>query len=459
MLASTLYRARWYWAYIPLLLMAAFAMWWSITQWQPLPPRTIAIATGIPGTGAADWAPRYRSALDRLGLEVRLVSTPGFSGSAAAVGGDQPLADVGFGMGEDSDAQRRSGQAAPSVSGGEAAAASTPGKAATPADVVTLGAIERQPLWLFTRLGADASLGALRGARLGLPAGDATSAAEVATLLSHAQMKSTDAGVRSVPAELAALELIEGRIDTLAVVASPRSDIVRQLSRDAYLSLMPVPNVAALAARERRLRPFAIPQGAIEVRGDVPPKDLSMVGLNLHLLVNEEAHPALQRLLMDVAQNMHERPSFLQRQGEFPNLRDVDFEVSPVARASAFGARPLAEQVLPYWWAQLAEWIALSALPILIITSWLLSMLPRLLTRRFESVLQVFYGKLAFLQHDVTSELNSRPGEIKRMLASLDELDLAVLELDLPERFAPLWYALRQNIEQTRQAVLAMRSR
>jgi hypothetical protein len=184
-----------------------------------------------------------------------------------------------------------------------------------------------------------------------------------------------------------------------------------------------------------------------------------MVGTNLQLLVTPDMHPALQRALLDAAKEIHEMPGYLQRQGEFPNSRDVDFPLSSVARDMANGVRPRSENFLPYWWAQFAELICFAVLPILLITTLLLAWIPRQFKWQMNAVLQNFYGELKFLEDDVELIASERPIELKNLVQQIDKIEAKVRALDVPNVYTDRWYTLREHIGDARDKILRMRSR
>jgi hypothetical protein len=179
----------------------------------------------------------------------------------------------------------------------------------------------------------------------------------------------------------------------------------------------------------------------------------------LQLAIRAEMHPALQRALLDVASQLHELPSFLQRQGEFPNVADVDFTVSPVAQASTRGNKPWLEQLLPYGWAQRMQWLLLAGLPIVIITLLVLAWIPTWFEWRINALLQNFYGELKFLETEIDPVASERPIEIKNLLQRIDAIDMHVMQLDLPNQYAQRWYTLRSHLATARERLLALRAR
>lgn len=431
---SLLFRKRWLWLYLPVLLCSALLLWLSATVWLPLPPKFLLSASYLPTGGYTTTALRYRELVEARGIRVDTITTQGISGPLKRMLEPQSEVDVGFAQ----------GLLAPSGVTG----------------IVALAAVERQPVWIFTRNAKMTNFAELKGQRVAVASDASTSQSVLELLLQHEQLKSADISltIKDTSANAAAA-LTEGKADAVVIVASGESDIVRLLTRDPNIQMIGIDRVASFVARENKLKPFVMPQGAIEIRGDIPSRDLAMVATNLHLLVQETMHPALQRVLIDVAREIHEMPSFLQRQGEFPTIRDIDFPVSPVATAAANGDRPWLEKLLPYWWAQFVELILYAVLPIVLVTILVLLWIPSLFNWKVNAALQNFYGELKFLETDIEPTASNRPIEIRNLLQRLDDIESKVTALDLPNSYANRWYTLREHIARARERLLNMRAR
>jgi hypothetical protein len=431
---SLLFRKRWLWLYLPVLLCSVLLLWLSVTVWLPLPPKFVLSASYLPTGGYTTTALRYRELVEARGIRVDTITTEGISGPLQRMLVPQSEVDVGFAQGL---------LAPPNATG-----------------IVALAAVERQPVWIFTRNAKITNFAELKGQRIAVASAASTSQSVLELLLQHNQLKLSDINlsVKDTSAAAAAA-LTEDKADAVVIVASGESDTVRLLTREPNIQMIGIDRVASFVARESKLKPFVLPQGAIEIRGDIPSRDLAMVATNLHLLVQEKMHPALQHVLIDVAREIHEMPSFLQRQGEFPTIRDIDFPVSPVATAVANGDRPWLEKLLPYWWAQLAELILYAVLPIVLITILVLLWIPTLFNWKINAALQNFYGELKFLETDIEPTASSRPIEIKNLLQRLDDIEAKVTLLDLPNSYANRWYTLREHIARARERLLSMRAR
>jgi TRAP-type uncharacterized transport system substrate-binding protein len=436
---TLLFSKRWLWLNLLLVLVSGLLLWLSVTRWLPLPPTTMVMAGALPSGSYIATAVRYRDVLEPRGIQVETITTEGAAEPLNRLLERKYKVDAGFAQGL---------LAKPNMNG-----------------VHALAAVERSPIWIFTSVPTVNELAQLKGLRIATPntgnSNTGNSGWEMTQLLlQHVRLTEKDVTLVATKshAETAAA-LIEHRADAVVLNASGDDESVRLLSRAPGVHLIGVERVATLTAREPRLIPFVLPQGAIELRGDIPPNDVAMVGTNLQLLVTPDTHPALQRVLLDAGKEIHETAGFLQRQGEFPNIRDIDFVLSPVAKDMANGERPWIERVLPYWWAQLAELICYAVVPILLMTTFLLIWIPNLFKWKINAVLQNFYGELKFLENDIEPTASNRPIEMRKLLQRLDEIEAKVRALDLPNSHADRWYTLREHIAGARSRLLNLRER
>ncbi len=428
-----LYRRRWAIFYVPVVVLASALLWLSFTRWMPLPPDSIMVASGTPSGGYAALAMQYRKQLEQMGIEVTLATTTQ-SHSALSRLLDDPQVDLALANGLH--------------------AASAKGSA-----VRALAAIEREPLWVFTRMPALKSLADLRGLRLGVPSYDALQPRITDLVLQQASLRAQDVTLQSYERAALANALIDGQVDVVILLGSARNDVVRSLMRADGVQLLGMDHVGKLLARESALRPFVLPQGVIEFRGDVPSRDLTLVGTDLHVLVRAEMHPALQRAVLQAATRIHEMPSFLQQQGEYPSLTGLDFAVSDIALAAGRGQRPWLEELLPYRWAQLAQWLLFAAIPIFLLMIIVLAWIPSWFEWRVQALLQSFYGELKFIETEMDHVASERPIAMRHMLQSIDDIELKIMQLQLPTNHTDHWYTLRSHLSDARDKLLGLRSR
>jgi hypothetical protein len=419
-----LYRSRWWLLYAPLLLLVLSLLHLARTQWLPLPPRQLTLA--VSSAHGEELARRYERELALGGVAVQTLK---------AKTDEQVLEWL------------TQGQA-------DVALAITPSLMVSKANEwVHVGAIERLAVWLFTRMGPGLSSDALKNAAVGWVSFDANDAWLWPELRQQSQLSAAQASATPVTERDGVLALLDGRLDALALVAHAQHPAVARLNREPNIHVMSTRLNRAAASQRGAVHAVALPQGALDVRNNLPGTDTSMLAVYTHLLASPKLPTATQELLWDVASNIHEQAQFLTRQGEFPMMLD-DLGASFQRKD-----RQMAQMLLPYWWAQLAELVLFAVLPIVLCAVFLFSIFPRLFERRFDASLQQFYGELAFLQADLGSEVTGVPKAIARLQEQIEDIERRVMQLQLPENQIHRWYTLRQHVELTRKQILGLRAR
>ena len=430
-----LYRRRWWLFYLPVLLCSGAAIWWAATSWRVLPPSQIVISGGSAQHSYARLAQRYAEQLERMGIRTEIVYAATEAEAAVQLANDkQPGNAVSAGFANTTSVQN-----------------------ANP--VQALAVVGLEPVWIFSSLNGPSNLANAKGLRIAIGPDAASTAIAAKLLLNHAGVKSGDVRFSQLAGEAAAQALADGQVDMVFQVAGEDSLAVQMLTRMGGAQLLSVENAALLASQERPLQLVLLPQGAIELRGDIPPRDLTLVSLQTHLLVKPQTHPALQRALLMAAVEIHEESTFLQRHRQFPSYRGSDFKLSPAALAWSLGSRPWMETMLPYRTAQFAELLLYAILPILALALAVLAWIPRLFDWRINTGLNYFYGELKFLENDLAAIATKSPIALKGLLERLDGIEQKVVAMELPDEYSERWYTLREHLATARDSLLKLRSR
>ena len=437
MILLLIYRKRWWFFYLPVLLATAAALWWSVVVWQPLPPRRMVLAAGAPQGSYAQVAQRYARQLERQGIQVELNYSTNQQDALRQL----------------LDSPGPSAKNAPSVGFAHGIYA-VPGM-----PLQALAVVGREPVWLFAKNTGPEALRDVVGRRVA--AGMDASSTQIAARLMLAYAGFQPEDVQFVPMNpMAAVNaLADDHVDLVFQAAGEDAQSIQLLIRQNNIQLLGYDQASNLTAKDARLQPLLLPQGTIELRGNVPPRDLTLMSLQTHLLVRPDVHPALQRALMAVAADIHSEPSFLQRRGEFPTQRNTDFALSPTALAYSLGNRPWLESLLPYGIAQAAGLLLFAVLPILAVAAALLTWIPRLFDWRISSALNYFYGELKFLESEIAGVVTNNPIHLKHLLERLDKIERQVMLLDLPDPFSERWYTLREHLAAARDRLLTLRAR
>jgi TRAP-type uncharacterized transport system substrate-binding protein len=407
------------------LALAATAVWWLLKVWQPAPPRSMRMATGPPGSAHAEYGARYRDILARSGVTVELEPTPGALVNLARLRDSQSGVGAGF------------------VQAGTTTAAQSP-------ELISLGTVFYEPLWLFHR-GLDLAGGFtdLRGKRLTIgPEGSATRALSLQLMVLEG-IDSSGTELLALPPEEAAERLTRGEIDGAVFLTSWSSPLVQRLLHTPGIKLGSFPRADALIALIPVLTKRVLPAGVADLARNIPPTDVVLVAPKASLAVRRDLHPALQFLLLEAATEIHSTPGIFHVAGEFPALESIDLPLADEAEMFHKRGPPFLQRHLPFWLAVLTERLVIALVPLVGILFPLFRGLPKVRAWYIERRLSLFYGELKLLELEMEG-----PGELASgavLIKKLDALELRVSHLRVPEGFAALVYGLRHHIRLVRE--------
>ncbi len=435
------WRARWSaalaaagpWAVLLMFAAGAALLWLAWRVLQPTPDRHLVIATG-PAQGAyEEFASRYLPLLQAQGLSVELRRTQGSSENLAL------LRDPG------------SGVHAAFVQGG-------PDRTGT--GVKSLGSVAVEPLWLFVR---DTSVTALPGGQLpdnlaplagwridSGPEGGGSGPlfrllAAAHGLPAGALQPSARAAVDGV------VELVQGRVDALALVSSAEAPLVQYLLSTPGVRVFDFVQAEAIARRHPHLRALVLPRGIVDLARDLPPRDLQLVATTALLAVRDDLHPALAQLLLQAAQQVHAGPGWFNRRGEFPQPASEGLPLADEADHFYRNGPPWLQRYLPFWLANFVDRMWIVLLPLLAALLPLSRVLPPLVTLRLRSRVYRWYANLRAIEQAL-----ERPGaDVAALHLELEALDAQTEHIGLPLSFTSELYELRSHIQLVRQRLQA----
>jgi TRAP-type uncharacterized transport system substrate-binding protein len=380
------------------------------------PPRAIVLATGPEGGSYQAYGARYRELAAREGLEVQLRPTAGDVENLALV--NDP----------------RSGVSAAFLQSGTTTATQSP-------ELVSLGTLYYQPIWLFRR-GGHQQRSFFGGPRVSIgPEGSGTRAVatRILGLVGHQEYDFLD-----WPPNRAATELRAGRIDGMVLVAGWDSPLVRQLLDDPGVELLSTVRADAIVALDPFLEKLVLPEGVADLARNRPPHDVQLLATKASLVVRAGLNAAVQNLLLEAASEIHGRPGVFEKVGRFPAAEGVDVPLGDQARQFYRSGRPFLQRYLPYWMAVMAERLVLVLVPLLGILVPVLRAAPGLYQQLLLRRMTAFYGELKLIET-----------ELERREPGVDTADLARRTADLETRasharvplsFSPLVYTMKQHI-------------
>lgn len=391
-----------------------------------LPPREFTILTGREGAGYYRAAQAYRQFAADRGYVLNIRPTSGSVETLALL--ESGEAAIGF------------------VQGGVTAEAD-------PAQLSTLAGVFYEPVWVFYR--RDFSNGRplvhlheLEGGRINIGEPGSGVSDLALPLLEANGVTEGNSTFLTLPADDAAAELREGRLDAALFVVSANSDTVRNLARDPSVALMDVERAAAYRDRFPFLTTLVLPAGAFDLRLGIPEEDKRLIATAANLVVRDDFHPELVRLMTLAAIETHEDGGLFEGRFEFPNYDHADLPIDREERGYLERAKngvPTPLDRLPYWVTALTERYLLFLIPLLVLGLLLLA-------RR--AVLFGLYNRRKLSRwYDILRRIDLRAPrmteqEIDECREVLDGIEQEVLEQGiLSESRRAEYHDLRSHIE------------
>ncbi len=412
---------------IPALALVAAAFWIAYQFVRPAPPDKLVMTTGDEEGGYHGFALRYQEILARHGITLELRTSSGSIENLKRLNDDDSGADIGF------------------VQSGT-------GDSSSYADLVALGSVYYEPVWVFYR-GRDDSdrLANLRGLRIAIgPPGSGTR--RLASQLLEAN------GALAAPTRLvdlggayAAQALMQGKIDAMFTVGPAEMPLVRSLLLAQGVRLRHFSRAPAYT----RLFPFLalvkLPEGGIDLARNIPARDTMLLAPTANVVARWDVHPALIDLMLQAMHEVHKRPGLFHQAGDFPKVRDHDFPVSPEAERFYKSGPPFLQRYLPFWAATLFDRIFVLLLPLIAVLIPVLRYAPALYSWRVRSGIVRWYGELKLLELEIKEHHD--PAQHLQYLKRLNELEEKAFVRPMPLHLTDQVYNLRQHIDMVRASL------
>lgn len=410
----------------PLVIAAVGLLWLAYWWLDPMPPKTITLATGPAQSAYSDFGERYAKALRANGIEVVLIPTDGSSANLELLRTGK--ADAGF------------------VQGGTA---DNNAEAAEP--LVSLGDLFVEPIWLFYRsdLGPTKkapwrvdALNQLRHKRLNVGASGSGVPTLMNALFDMNHMEPKSVTLSRLGPTPATVELLNGKIDALVFASAPEAPLVQMLLQTPGIRLMNFQQNEAYARRLPFLTPVTLPNGIVDLARRQPPEDVQLIATTTSMLARENLHPALRQILAQAAVQIHSQAGWFNRAREYPNAGNGEIPLAPEAERVLRSGIPSMQRYLPFTLANLVErmWLAMGIIIAVLLP--LGKIAPPLYAFRVRSRVFRWYGELRHLEERLEAGTSS-PAEL---LEELNQLEVNVEKVIVPLSYTDELYALRHHI-------------
>ncbi len=412
---------------LPALLVLVVAGWVAFKATRFAPPTTIRFASGPEGSSYRKQAEKYKAILARDGVKVEILPSRGALENLKQLANPAVKVDVGF------------------VQGGLAEGVEGDDK------LVSLGSVFAQPLMVYCRSPEPVELlSQLRGKRIAI--GPEGSGARVLAqkVLKANEMDGSPTVLLELGGDEAAKALLAGTIDAAFLMGdSATPEVMRSLRGVPGIELMSFRQADGYLRKFRFLSKLTLPEGAMDLAKNYPPRTLVLVGPSVELVARPHLHPALSDLLISAAREVHGGPGLFRTAGEFPAPLARDFPISREAERYYKSGEQFLYKRLPFWLASLIDRLLVLLVPLLVVIVPATKIVPAVYRWRVRSRIYRWYGALMAIEREMHGTRS--PEERQRILGRIDEIAHAVDEIKTPLAFADQLYVLRDHVASVRR--------
>jgi TRAP-type uncharacterized transport system substrate-binding protein len=362
---------------LTILVVVMFLSWAGYHFLQPLPPKTLVIATGMEGGSYVAFGELYQRVLARDGVHVLLRKTSGAVENLRLLKDRSQPVEAGFIQG-------------------------TVGAIDDSSNLASLGGVAYTPLWIFYK-GNDAweDLLQMRGKRIAIgPEGSGVRKFSLELLRA--------AGITGPPTEFFDLTyaeanqaLLSGRVDAIMTFGAQDNRLISEMLSAKGVKLMSISQAEAYSRRFPDLSHVVLPRGVIDLEKRNPPSEVHLLSPTTNLIVRKDLHPALVYLLLKASVEIHGGGSWVNKAGEFPTLTKQDDPISEQARRFYKSGPSWLYSYLPFWAATFVERLTLILIPLGMIIVPLIGIMPWLYTWRNRSKYYPMYRELRKLETEI----------------------------------------------------------
>ena len=401
----------------------------SLAILKPAAPDTITLLTGPEGSSYHELGKRYAAYLGDLGLEVEVkVTGGGFENvELLAAGADDTVAFAPSNIEQVFD------------------------DSVDTSDVVSMGSIAYEPLWLFFR--ADLAV-----RRIPDLAGLRVATGTKGTVVDHGarsllELNGITDQVRIQPSEgqspkTVTKSLIEGEIDATFAVGWSSSPFIKNLLGDDDFDVLSFERADAYQALDPGITQLVAPQGIFDLANNSPPEDLVLLAATTNLVTLDSFYPGAVPLLLRAATDVVDERRIAVAGENFPSPDNVSLPLKRAAgRYYDQGEKGLSK-FLPYKVTRWLNHLGFVVLPLLALAVLLVKIVPVFIKIWISIKLAGFFKRLEKVEKAHAAGEESPP-----LLAELDALDRASAKIFVPRTSLPASIDFRQFLHDMRERV------
>jgi TRAP transporter TAXI family solute receptor len=322
------------------------------------------------------------------------------------------------------------------------------------ADLVSLGSVYYEPLWVFHRSVLPIRLlSDLRGRRIAAgPEGSGTRHLAL-RLLAMNGVSPENTPVLELGGAEALERLRSGEVDAVFSVVAYPPETLRDLLSWPEITLFSFTRGEAYVRRLPYLSLLELPRGTVDFVQDLPRSDVALLAPTAQLVAKETFHPALVDLLLQAARVVGPPGGLFEGTGRFPGPRFLDFPLSSEAERFYRSGPPFLRRYLPFWLANFLIRMKIMLLPLVALLIPLVKLLPPFYRWRVRRRIFRWYDLLEEIDYEMIhgGDACERRGAFFDRLAWIEQ---RLSETSVPLAYSRELYDMRIHIEMLRKKLI-----
>lgn len=312
--------------------------------------------------------------------------------------------------------------------------------------VVGLGVVYREPLWLFHRQDKPlTSLLDLAQQKVAIGNPNSGAGAVVRELLNTYALNLDELPPQwlNYSGKRAADELIAGNIDAAFFIGPAENATIQRLAADPELTLLSLPHSQAYQARLPHFTEVEVPAGMLNLPTNSPDHRLETLGPSATLVANKEFHPSLTPLILQAARNVLKEGSLIDSSGNYPHPPPPTLPELDEAKYFYKNGLPILQRYLPFRIASLADRYIILAIPLLVLLFPLVKAIGPIYQWRIRARIYRWYKHLREIDRALhKGKLEDLEAEISRLKA----LELELAQIQVPLSYSNELYQLHMHV-------------
>ncbi len=406
-------------AFVAIMATIFLAIWLIL----PSPPKTLTIATGFPDGLYHEFAKQLQAELAKEKITLRIRNTGGSVDNLALIADPKSSVDL---------AVVQSGVGDPNQY----------------PQLTALAGLFYEPLWVwyrpqsFTKEGGSLQqLSQLKGKKVSI--GNAGSGTNVLAqaILTLNEIDPSQLNLLNLNPDEAIVQLRNGEIDVAMIVLAGEAPILKAFYQLPGIRIMDFDQAEAYTRVLPYLKRVEIPRGLISIAHDLPKQDIHVVAPTATLVARSDINPATVSLLLGTSYDILRNYSRLQKPGEFPSSKGLDFPVDLDAEIFLKDGPSFFYRHLPFWGAVWLERVIKILIPLLIILLPIFTYLPAILSLSLKIRLGRLYKTLKNIEMRFAST-----GNAERVMSELNDLEGRIERFNVSTMQSKELYDLRMHI-------------